>query len=255
MNRKREWVFRLMLELQAHQPGTCFFVTLTYSPEHYPADGNLSKRDLRSFMQSLDYFNGAHVRYFACGEYGGKTGRAHYHAILFGVLDQSAIHQAWGKGMVHVGTVTETSCGYVCGYIMKGMTNESHLDLDGRVPEFSTMSRKPGIGARGADQLGESIVSRLGANPTGLVDVPGVVRSGGFTQPVGRYVKARMRRAVGLPSGTTTEQKYVAAGKFQAKVEAAGGISEYEKVMENNRKVSSAQVLQKYRLAQSRKKL
>lgn len=76
------------------------------------------------------------IRYFACGEYGGKTDRPHYHAIIFGhvfpdwkpwrqsvsghLLYRSAdFERVWGKGHCEIGDVTSQSAGYVSRYILK----------------------------------------------------------------------------------------------------------------------------------------
>lgn len=45
----------------------------------------LRKRDFQLFMKVLRRRTGQKVRYFAAGEYGDKTFRPHYHAIIFGL--------------------------------------------------------------------------------------------------------------------------------------------------------------------------
>lgn len=71
------------------------FITFTYSDRHLPSDG-LCKRDLQLFLKRLrsrlDYYKIEHnLRYFAVGEYGSKTHRAHYHMILWN-FPQSNVH-------------------------------------------------------------------------------------------------------------------------------------------------------------------
>ena len=62
------------------------FITLTYDNEHLPADRSVSKREFQLFMKRLrKYFSNIQIRFLACGEYGGKTNRPHYHALLFGI--------------------------------------------------------------------------------------------------------------------------------------------------------------------------
>jgi len=65
-------------------------ITLTYDDEHLPDSSYLHHNDFQRFMKRLRIHRERHsptsqpVRYFMCGEYGGKTGRPHYHAIVFG---------------------------------------------------------------------------------------------------------------------------------------------------------------------------
>lgn len=104
-------------------------------------------------------------RFFQCGEYGENLQRPHHHALLFGVsfpdrvrlsgsggdtLYQSAeLDELWGHGMCTIGSVTSESAGYVARYALKKISGPGvPLHYQGRVPEFLTMSRRPGIGAR-----------------------------------------------------------------------------------------------------------
>lgn len=115
------------------------------------------------------------IRYYMCGEYGEKTKRPHYHAILFGydfkdkkilstrggnkLYTSETLDKIWGKGHATIGEVTFESAAYVARYIMKKVNgknqNEHYQELDTetgeikiREPEFNHMSLKPGIGAR-----------------------------------------------------------------------------------------------------------
>lgn len=91
-------------------------------------------------------------RYFVTGEYGEKTNRPHYHGIFFNIPNirglfkyDSAfnlVNDAWGLGIVHVGEVTPASINYVAKYCIT-----RHLPQVGvKMPPFSLMSTKPGIG-------------------------------------------------------------------------------------------------------------
>lgn len=147
------WSIRMYHEAQQHEQNC--FLTLTYANPP-PA---INKRDLQLFFKRLR--KRADVRYFACGEYGTKTHRPHYHAVLFGrdFLERSSaindklytnpeILSAWGHGLVSVGAVTLASCMYVAGYATKKLGDKD---------TFTLMSRRPGIGHTWAKQYRDEL--------------------------------------------------------------------------------------------------
>lgn len=77
MARAKEWSVRLYSELKTNPVAS--FITLTYKDP----PKSLVKADLQNFIKRLrkDY----QLKYFACGEYGDKNLRPHFHAILYGV--------------------------------------------------------------------------------------------------------------------------------------------------------------------------
>lgn len=171
-----DWMVRLMAESLYHEH-KCF-LTLTYDPEHLPEktyrsddDGVLHlswlvKKDLQDFFKRLrKEFSDTKIRYFACGEYGDhppegqSVGRPHYHVILFGLdfddkylvsynplgqplWSSKTLEKIWQKGLVSIGEVSSSSCGYVARYSLKKRSKMSKTD------EFVLMSRRPGIGAQ-----------------------------------------------------------------------------------------------------------
>ncbi len=113
------------------------------------------------------------VRFYACGEYGEKLGRPHYHICLFNfdppdkrmfkmrdkipVYTSEMLDRIWGKGFTLTGSVTFQSAAYVARYIMKkvnGPESTNHYEnvdpetgeITKRKAEFTVMSRRPGIG-------------------------------------------------------------------------------------------------------------
>lgn len=157
----RRWAVRCVHEAQMHEKNC--FITLTYSPENLPENGSLNKRDIQLFMKRLRFRFGAGIRFFQCGEYGDQTNRPHHHVLLFGhdfddkyyfksgngipYYRSPALEELWTYGISTIGELTFNSCAYVARYIMKkinGAMAEDHYQ--GRLPEFVTMSRKPGIG-------------------------------------------------------------------------------------------------------------
>ena len=174
----REWANRCMMESQYHDH--TWFLTLTYDDDHLPrtfsvdrATGEavspvatLVKRDLQLFFKRLRKRFDVPVRYFACGEYGSKTFRPHYHVILFGpdfvdrrpilgspgYFESDILHSLWPHGFHVLGAVTWSSCAYVANYVLKKAGphqadlkrySRYHPNID---PEFRTMSLKPAIG-------------------------------------------------------------------------------------------------------------
>lgn len=154
MNRARMWSLRLMHEEKVHKESV--FVTLTYEDTKLPKRGSLVKRHLVNFLKRLRKAvwkkpSRRRIRFFACGEYGDKSGRPHYHLIVFGLgkADRPVIEAAWKAGLIHVGTVTADSTNYVASYVMKKQTGPEAQFLYrrlGQLPEFAVMSRRPGIG-------------------------------------------------------------------------------------------------------------
>lgn len=178
----RQWANRCMLELQYHD--SSFFVTLTYDDEHVPrsvyADPEtgeafqsltLSKRDFQLFMKRLrKAFPDDKIRFFMAGEYGSNTFRPHYHAIIFGLhlsdlrpykrseqgftyYISDSLSRCWsdrsGKsiGYAVVAPVTWETCAYTARYVMKKLNGSAaeFYSSHNIVPEFTLMSRKPGI--------------------------------------------------------------------------------------------------------------
>lgn len=180
-NSRNDWSFRLKQEHKRSKNG--YFVTLTYDEKHMPSDGLLRKTDVQLYMKRLRKRNGTGkigIRYFAVGEYGEKSGRAHYHLLLFNVVEET-IRGAWCDsngdpiGIVHVGKVTDASVAYVTKYIvqaeplpkMKRDANDKPI-YDGR--PFRLMSRAYGIGAH---YLSDDMVDWHRVNDANYVVLPG----------------------------------------------------------------------------------
>lgn len=173
LERSRQWAMRCMHESQLHKE-SCF-VTLTYNNENLPRSGSLDKRDFQLFIKRLRAsLKKKRIRYYHCGEYGETLGRPHYHACIFGynpedlqlikensgvrLYHSSSLEKLWGLGYVTVGNVTFESAAYVARYITKKITGakaESHYQ--GRTPEYTTMSRRPGIGKPWLEQYQNDI--------------------------------------------------------------------------------------------------
>lgn len=176
LDRSRQWADRMMLELDHSK--TAIFVTLTYDSLNVPVacalyDGSvlftLDKRDVQLFMKRLRRsFDGREIRYYLAGEYGSQTHRPHYHAILFGLslsdfpdikpvsknsfgqylYSSQKMYEIWKLGNVALAEVSWQTCAYVARYCVKKLGDDvsrETYESFGVLPEFSLMSRRPGI--------------------------------------------------------------------------------------------------------------
>lgn len=156
MAKAKAWALRCHLELQQHP--SAIFSTLTYDDKHLPP--TLERRHLQLFFKRLRKRSGPNriIRFFASGEYGERTERAHYHAIIFGlsVRDRDLVQSAWSLGGTRSYNATPAAIAYTAGYTSKKIGYKK-LMADERVdpetgevytwqPPFLQMSRRPGIG-------------------------------------------------------------------------------------------------------------
>lgn len=181
----RQWANRCLLELQYHDSAWFATFTYdddhvprTYYPDLETGEAipalTLRKRDFQLLMKRIrKRFGEDHIRFFMSGEYGSETFRPHYHAILFGLhlddlvpyktvkeagqfytyYNSPSLQSCWldhdGKpiGYVVVGEVTWESCAYTARYVMKKLkgTEADFYSTHNIEPEFTLMSRRPGI--------------------------------------------------------------------------------------------------------------
>lgn len=178
---------RLMHEAKLHDGSS--FITLTFKDEALPDDWSLDIRYWQLFRKALRHRVGS-FRYYGCGEYGGLHGRPHFHAALFGVdfredrerIEDSrsghpqyvspTLDAAWKfQGRATISELTFESACYIAGYVRKKVTGEKADDHYWSVdettgeanpikPEFSFMSRRPGIGAGYFERYGRDVYPR-----------------------------------------------------------------------------------------------
>lgn len=177
--RAKQWAIRMMHETSLYTSNS--YITLTYNEQNYPEDHSLDKTHFQLFMKRLrKKYEPKIIRYYQCGEYGDENGRPHYHAILFNheFEDQKfwkmikgnkhytseTLDKLWQKGYCTISDVTFDTCSYVASYITKKVTGKKadkhYRSLDpstGEIlqlqPEYSTMSRRPGIGKEWYDKF------------------------------------------------------------------------------------------------------
>lgn len=134
--KQRDIRSRMVCEQVGHGDVLPLFLTLTYNNANLPEDG-VSVSDVKYFLKRLHLYlqrsgkSDGYFRHILFSEYGSTTGRAHYHAILFG-LDTSnfygkkfvdefipIVEKAWNKGFVYIKHVTPKAFKYVSKYVAK----------------------------------------------------------------------------------------------------------------------------------------
>jgi len=177
LERSRQWAIRCAHEASLYEDNC--FITLTYDDAHLPADHSLDVRHFQLFMKRLRKKYGSEIRFYHCGEYGDLYGRPHYHACIFNhdfadkalwktsngipLYRSASLELLWPFGHSSIGSVTFESAAYVARYIMKKITGDpaaSHYEfvdrygeIHQRKPEYTTMSRRPGIGKKWLDKF------------------------------------------------------------------------------------------------------
>src|SRR6187399_2840691 len=154
LERSRQWAIRMMVEADCNANNLVDLDNMS-----------LSKRDFQLFFKRFRKAVDVPLRYYMCGEYGDRFGRPHYHAIIFGYdfpdkifedckdgmqyFSSPFLFELWPYGSNIITDVTFDTCAYVARYIMKKVTGKlafSHYDDGQLLPEYTTMSRRPGIG-------------------------------------------------------------------------------------------------------------
>ena len=145
---RKDWSIRCEMESLFHEDNC--FVTLTLDDAHVKPVP--VKEDVQYFLHKLRDSYGIKCRYFACGELGSHTGRAHYHLILFGykpadlkyygqsksgesIYTSKFLSKVWNQGQVIIGEFSVRTASYVAGYVGKDKNQA-----------FLMESRRPGLG-------------------------------------------------------------------------------------------------------------
>lgn len=168
VNNACSWAIRSYHEM-IYSGGIGVFLTLTYDDNHLPKGSELVKKHLQNFNKrlriNLKRDNIPSFRsFFACGEYGTKKGRPHYHELLFGYVPDDLVfyktsysgqplyisdklNRIWGNGFVFVGLIGDGAAGYVARYQKKSKADTSHT----QAPFFLSSRNIPlSNGERGA---------------------------------------------------------------------------------------------------------
>lgn len=171
------WVLRSFYEQRDHLHNC--MITLTYDNYEYDSHGRIvgelppdrdlhvCKRDVQLFVKRLrKYFSNVSIKYIITAEYGSRTHRAHYHALLFGVdffedrvpyklskrgnqiYTSSTLTSLWGKGICTVDNVNlnASTTRYCTKYLAKSRSEDtfmlfSHkIGLSGLLRDFNGKS-------------------------------------------------------------------------------------------------------------------
>lgn len=197
-NNASQWATRVMHESQ-YCESACF-ITLTYAPDSVPPDYSLRKSDLQKFIKrlriTLEREKLGKIRaYLACGEYGKKRGRPHYHILILGwspsdlvwfgksyggddIYTSNLIERVWGVGFCPIGTLSGRSAAYVARYSKKLLDNAGN-----RTKPFVESSRRiPLRGVSGSGAIGAQW----------LLDHHGALRLGYLHHPEKVDIKVRI---------------------------------------------------------------
>lgn len=175
--RQQHWKLRLILESLEHEYSS--FVTFTYNDLHLPQD--VTKNDAQKLIKRIRKLwkaeSGKNFRYYLVKEFGSRTGRQHFHAIIFGIppTQHAIFANAWRKnigtsfrpqyvslGFIHARELTQARVGYCVKYSTKFLESTGSSDTNG-TPEFAIMSRgrrkdgTRGIGLGGLSRIIASV--------------------------------------------------------------------------------------------------
>ncbi len=209
-----------------------WYVTLTYNQEHLPPGGNLVPEHLVGYLKRLRKNTKSTFKYLACGEYGDKKGRPHYHLIIFTDREhtfelgyckirkkitclESPFVEAWSINNIPNGFVDVVPIfsdgdaarifNYVVEYVLKGVSG--YRDTQGREAEFLRMSKKLGI------KEIPKIAKMLKTHDVGTEyqDVAvcnnlQMIKFGGRLYPIGRYLRSALISELGGEDATDLQK-------------------------------------------------
>lgn len=194
-SRATQWAHRCAHEASSWSSN--ILLNLTYDDANLPRGGHLVPRDLQTFIKRLRKSaqrpsnnmradGDKRLRYFACGEYGERNHRPHYHALIFncgftdgykvGVSDRGyplyesdTLRALWPAGLARYGDADPGAANYIAQYTLKKQRrSRADADTDGYVDEdgvwyprpqpFLRMSLKPGIGINWLTKYGNDLL-------------------------------------------------------------------------------------------------
>lgn len=217
VNIRRKKTARFLLERNAH-PWTSF-CTLTIDDDHLEyalgVDAapvwTVRPRTLQSALKRMRHHCSERFRFVGVGEYGTRTGRPHYHLLVFGphpAVVETALEAAWPCGHIQVKACDQLAqVAYVAGYTVKKLTKREDERLDGNHPEFFRQSLRPAIGHPSLDWLEHLHYTYGGAKELAETgDVMRTFRMAGKKWPLDRWARDQLRERLGVPKRTRPTQ-------------------------------------------------
>lgn len=112
------------------------------------------------------------------------------------------------------------------------MTKDDDPRLEGRLPEFARMSRRPGIGVGMMHDVASTLLEH--SLDTKMIDVPLSLQHGMKKLPLGRFLRRKLRTMIGRDEKTPELQKAIHALEMQPMLEASRDYKKYPKGLDRN---------------------
>ena len=158
--RSREWAVRCQHEISLHKQNS--FITLTYNDENLKSSQEDFTSDIQKFWKRLRKQTGKKIGYIYSVEYGTKTHRPHFHALIFGhdfknqklikktkkghpIFTSEELSKLWKNGHHSIGSATVQTAYYIASYALKkhSAVNETTGEI---VSDYMRTSKRPSIG-------------------------------------------------------------------------------------------------------------
>jgi hypothetical protein len=149
--RASEWALRCKHEIACHDLNC--FITLTYDDDHLPSF-LIVKDEFQKFIKRLRKKIKTKLKYIVSHEYGGRSGRPHHHAIIFGwsppnqsflmeapsgepLYTSPLLDELWPHGFHSIGDANAKTAYYIASYSLKAV---KHSVTDPETGELVTVS-------------------------------------------------------------------------------------------------------------------
>jgi len=199
INRSRIWAGRLMMEA-SYYDWEASFLTLTYDNGTVPLYG-LVPNDLTLWLKRFRKRVDRKLTFYAVGEYGRRTMRPHFHVGIFGIRLPVGLHSrsfGWDRGNVYISEFDSARARYCTKHLVKVNRHFRALERQGWQPEFARMSTRPALGLRFVERYAKRFLTEEGSKKLAIMqDVPETIFLVDREYPLGRYLRGKMREALG----------------------------------------------------------
>lgn len=192
--RTTEWFIRYKLERNSPEfiNTSSLFITLTYDEEHNDINSDnisyigstpvkhLNYSDFQLFMKRLrKHYCNDKIKFMCVGEYGMKSYRRHFHALIFGFNNlednyKYIISSLWNKGFIDIKPCDDNAVFYLLKYSFKSFYTSRKFFIDnGIVPPMFRVSQ--GFGKQYALSNSDKLIKDM------------YIRIDGYTYAIPRY--------------------------------------------------------------------